>query len=44
MYTHVSRTKNGAEAINYVLGNGKGHNGHAVRNIYLVGVNAADME
>ena len=39
MYTHVSRTKNGAEAINYVLGNGKGHNGHAVRNIYLVGVN-----
>ena len=38
-YSHVTRTRNGAEAIQYCRGEGKGHNQNAERNQYVFGVN-----
>ena len=38
-YTRISSTRNGADAIKYALGNGKGHNNNDFRNAYVSGVN-----
>ena len=38
-YTRVTRTKNGAEAIKYALGDGTGHNGADTRNVFVTGLN-----
>ena len=38
-YTRVTRTKNGAEAIKYALGDGTGHNGADARNVFVTGLN-----
>lgn len=38
-YSHVTRTRNGAEAIQYCRGEGKGHNQNVERNQYVFGVN-----
>ena len=38
-YTRISHTRNGRAAIQYARGNGRGHNGHARRNLLLGGVN-----
>lgn len=38
-YSRVTRTAYGADAIRYARGNGKGHDGSAVRNQYVAGVN-----
>lgn len=38
-YTHVTRTAYGADALQYIRGDGEGHNGSDVRNNYIVGVN-----
>lgn len=38
-YSRVTRTAYGADAIKYARGNGKGHNGVEVRNLYVAGVN-----
>lgn len=35
MYTRISHTKNGRAAIKYARGDGKGHNGHAKRNLLI---------
>ena len=37
-YTHVTRTANGAAAIQYIYGDGRGHNGAAVRNEIITAV------
>lgn len=37
-YTRISHTKNGRAAIQYARGNGRGHNGHAKRNLLIGGV------
>ncbi len=37
-YTHVTRTTNGAAAIQYIYGDGRGHNGAKVRNEIITGV------
>lgn len=34
-YTRITGTRNGAEAIAYAEGTGKGHNGHELRNLYV---------
>lgn len=38
-YTRVTRTANGADAIMYARGFGRGHDGSVERNIYVAGVN-----
>ena len=38
-YSHVTRTMNGADALAYARGHGRGHNGTENRNIYVAGVN-----
>lgn len=40
-YTTVTRTKDGAGAIKYARGNGKGHNNKERRNEYITGINMA---
>lgn len=35
----MTRAKNGEDAIKYIRGNGKGHNGAAYRNEYFSGIN-----
>ena len=37
-YTRISHTRNGRAAIQYARGNGRGHNGHAKRNLLIGGV------
>ena len=37
-YTRISHTRNGRAAIRYARGNGRGHNGHAKRNLLIGGV------
>ena len=37
-YTRISHTRNGRAAIQYARGNGRGHNGHAERNLLIGGV------
>lgn len=37
-YTRISHTRNGRAAIQYARGNGRGHNGHAKRNVLIGGV------
>lgn len=37
-YTRISHAKNGRAAIQYARGNGRGHNGHAKRNLLIGGV------
>lgn len=37
-YTRISHTRNGRAAIQYARGNGRGHNGHARRNLLIGGV------
>lgn len=37
-YTRISHTRNGKAAIQYARGNGRGHNGHAKRNLLIGGV------
>lgn len=39
MYSHVTRTSYGADAIAYARGDGGGHNGAKTRNDYVAGVN-----
>lgn len=38
-YARVTRTKNGADALKYAEGTGKGHNGNGERNEFVSGVN-----
>lgn len=38
-YSRVTRTKNGADALKYAEGNGKGHNGNGERNEFVSRVN-----
>ena len=38
-YTHITRTAFGADALQYIRGNGKGHNGIEIRNEYITGIN-----
>ena len=35
-YTRISHTRNGRAAIQYARGNGRGHNGHAKRNLLIL--------
>ena len=38
-YSRITRTAYGADAIRYVRGHGRGHNGHRRRSLYSAGVN-----
>ena len=38
-YTHITRTAFGADALQYIRGDGKGHNGADLRNEYITGIN-----
>lgn len=38
-YTHITTTRNGAEAIRYARGLGRGHNASNARNVFVSGVN-----
>ena len=38
-YSRITRTAHGADAIRYIKGNGKGHNGSEIRNNFITGIN-----
>lgn len=41
-FSRITSTRNGLAALKYCLGNGKGHNGHANRNILISGIGVVE--